>query len=152
MISFENFQNKKIAILWYGREGKSSLQFILKIGISPKNITILDGAKKIEWLAANFEHLSKTFNIDPEFNMTFGDTYLDNLKKFDIIIKTPGISLYHEKIYPYKHKLSSQAQIFFDYYQGKIIAVTGTKGKSTTSTLIYETLKHAKKMFSLSEI
>jgi UDP-N-acetylmuramoylalanine--D-glutamate ligase len=81
--------------------------------------------------------------------MTFGDTYLDNLKKFDIIIKTPGISLYHEKIYPYRHKLSSQAQIFFDYYQGKILAVTGTKGKSTTSTLIYETLKHAKKKVQL---
>jgi len=48
MISFEKFQNKKIAILGYGREGKSSLQFLLKIGISPRNITILDGAKKIE--------------------------------------------------------------------------------------------------------
>ncbi len=149
MMSFEYFQNKKIAILWYGREGKSSLQFLLKIGISPKNITILDGAKKIEWLAANFEHLSKIFGIEPEFNMTFGDTYLDNLKKFDIIIKTPGISLYHEKIYPYRHKLSSQAQIFFDYYQGKILAVTGTKGKSTTSTLIYETIKNAKKKVQL---
>jgi len=71
--------------------------------------------------------------------------YLDNLKRFDLIIKTPGISIYNEKIYPYRHKITSQAQIFFDNYQGKIIAVSGTKGKSTTCTLIYETLKHAKK-------
>ena len=145
MMNFEKFQNKKIAILGSGREGKSSLKFLLKIGIPPSNITILDGAEKIEWLAANFEYLNQIFGIDPEFNLVFGDSYLDNLKKFDLIIKTPGISLYHSKVYPYKHKITSQAQIFFDYYQGKIIAVSGTKGKSTTCTLICETLKNAKK-------
>jgi len=96
-------------------------------------------------LAANFEYLNQIFGIDPEFNLVFGDSYLDNLKKFDLIIKTPGISLYHSKVYPYKHKITSQAQIFFDYYQGKIIAVSGTKGKSTTCTLICEMLKNAKK-------
>jgi hypothetical protein len=48
MIGFEQFQNKKIAVLGYGREGKSSLQFLLKIGVPTRNITILDGAKKIE--------------------------------------------------------------------------------------------------------
>ncbi len=74
-----------------------------------------------------------------------GEKYLDNLKKFDLIIKTPGVSIYHEKIAPYKHKITTQAQIFFDYYQGKVIAVSGTKGKSTTSTLLYETIKQAKK-------
>ena len=45
--------------------------------------------------------------------------------------------------------LYSQAQIFFDYYQGKVIAVSGTKGKSTTATLIYETVKHAGKKIQL---
>lgn len=145
MMSFEKFKNKKIAILWYGREGKSSLQFLLKIGISPTNITILDGSKKIEWLAENFEHINKVFGIDTGFDLVFGDKYLDNLKKFDLIIKTPGISLFHDKIYPFRDKVSTQAQIFFDYYQGKIIAVSGTKGKSTTATLICETLNRAKK-------
>jgi len=149
MIGFEKFQNKKIAILWYGREGKSSLQFLLKIGIPTRNITILDGAEKIDGLATNFEYLNQTFGIDPEFNMIFWANYLDTLKTFDIIIKTPWISLYHDKIYPYRKKITSQAQMFFDHYQGKIIAVSGTKGKSTTSTLIYETIKHAGKSVQL---
>jgi len=100
-------------------------------------------------LAANLEYLNQTFGIDPDFDIILGANYLDTLKKFDLIIKTPGISLYHSKIYPYKHKITSQAQIFFDYYQGKIIAVSGTKGKSTTCTLIYETLKNAKKNVQL---
>lgn len=149
MINFEKFKNKKIAILGYGREGKSSLQFLLKIGISPKNITILDGAKQIDGFAHHLEYLNQTFGIDPKFDIILGEKYLDTLKKFDLIIKTPGISLYHDKIYPFKKKITSQAQIFFDYYQGKIIAVSGTKGKSTTSTLIYETLKHANKNVQL---
>ena len=149
MNGFEEFHNKKIAILWYGREWKSSLQFLLMIGVPTRNITILDAAKKIEWLAANFEYLSQTFGIDPEFNLIFWDKYLDNLKTFDLIIKTPWISLYHEKIYPFRKKITSQVQIFFDHYQGKIIAVSGTKGKSTTSTLIYETIKRSGKNVKL---
>lgn len=149
MKDFSPFHNKKIAILWYGREGISSLHFLLKIGVPAKNITILDGAKKIEGLAENFEYLHTTFGIEPTFNLIFWATYLDTLKEFDLIIKTPGISLYHEKIYPYRDKITSQAQIFFDYYQGKIIAVSWTKGKSTTATLIYETIKNAKKNVKL---
>jgi len=117
--------------------------------VSAKDITILDGAKKIEWIAENFEYVHKKFGIEPKFNVIFWTTYLDTLKEFDLIIKTPGVSLYHEKIYPYRDKITSQAQIFFDYYQGKIIAVSWTKGKSTTATLIYETLKNAKKNVQL---
>ena len=66
-----------------------------------------------------------------------------------MIIKTPGISLYNPKVYPFRQKITSQAQIFFDFYQGRIIAVSGTKGKSTTATLIYEICKHAGKDIQL---
>jgi UDP-N-acetylmuramoylalanine-D-glutamate ligase len=75
-------------------------------------------------LATNFEYINQTFGIDRDFNVVFGDRYLDNLKTFDIIIKTPGISLYNKKIYPYRHKITSQTQLFFDWYQGKIIAIS----------------------------
>lgn len=149
MINFEHFQNKKIAILWYGKEGKSTLNFLLHIGILVENITILDGARQIEWLAQNLIYLDKHFGIGSNINMIIGDVYLDHLKKFDIIIKSPGISLYHEKIYPYRKKITSQTQIFFDLYQGKIIAISGTKWKSTTCTLTYEVLKAAGKKVQL---
>lgn len=49
----------------------------------------------------------------------------------------------------YKHKITTQAQLFFEYYPGKIIAVSGTKGKSTTATLIYKTLQEAGKKVEL---
>lgn len=135
MLGFQQFHNKKIAILWYGREGKSSLNFLLHIGISPENITILD---------ATPQSLP-----DPKLHAIYGPSYIDNLAVYDCIIKTPWISLYSPKIYPYKEKITSQAQLFFEYYQGKIIAISGTKGKSTTATLTYETLKAAGKSVQL---
>jgi len=70
------------------------------------------------------------------------ETYLDSLWDYDIIIKTPGISPFHEKILPYKDKIISQAHIFFAEYSGKVIWITGTKGKSTLSTLLYTCLEH----------
>ena len=112
----KKYSDNKVAILWYGKEGKSSKDFLEKIWY--KNITILD--KNISW-----------------------DNYLDNLGDFDLIFKTPGVSLYNEKVYPYKDKIISNTEIFFSNYEGKVIGVTATKGKSTTSTLIYETLKNA---------
>jgi len=68
------------------------------------------------------------------------DWYLDNLERFDYICKSPGISPFQEKLLPYREKFISWTQIFFENYVGKTIWITGTKGKSTISTLLYECL------------
>ena len=115
----------KIAILWYWKEGKSTLIFLLKLWF--KNITILD----------------KNTNIEKkdDINYQLWKTYLDNLCVFDLIFKSPWISPYNTEILPFKDKLTSQANIFFDNYNWKVIWITGTKGKSTTVTLTYKVLK-----------
>jgi UDP-N-acetylmuramoylalanine-D-glutamate ligase len=41
-MEFPEFQNKKIAILGYGREGKSTLNFLLEQGVDKHQITLLD--------------------------------------------------------------------------------------------------------------
>lgn len=56
--------------------------------------------------------------------------------KFDIAVKSPGVHP-NKILIPY----TTPTNIFFANHMGKIIGVTGTKGKSTTSTLIYEMLK-----------
>lgn len=118
-----------IAILWFWLEGKSTLAFLLKVWVKIENITILDKSPISEEYK-NYHSIS-------------WDSYLDNLWEFDIIFKSPWISPYHKKISPYRDKLYSNTQLFFENYDAKIIWVTATKGKSTTVTILYNTLSEA---------
>lgn len=116
----------KIAILGFWREGKSTLAFLLKLWISEDQITILD---------------KNTITLEiKSINLISWESYLNTLSNFDIIFKTPWISPYHECIKPYRSKLTSQTEVFFSNYTGKTIWITGTKGKSTISTLLHKTL------------
>ncbi len=69
-------------------------------------------------------------------DMENGPNYLDSQTEYDLVIKTPGIHKEFIKI-PY----TTATNIFFANVKNTIIGVTGTKGKSTTTTLIYEILK-----------
>lgn len=124
--------SKKIAILGFWLEGKSTLNFLLKNWA--KDVTILDKNK---------------INSSIWMKSIIWEWYLNNLWDFDIIIKSPWISIYDEDIYPFREKITSQTQIFFDNYKWKVISVTATKWKSTISSLIYDLLKNANKNVEL---
>lgn len=66
--------------------------------------------------------------------------YLDQQKNYDVAIRSPGLPKHLIKI-PY----TTATNLFFENVKGKTIGVTGTKGKSTTSSLIYHLLKYAGK-------
>ena len=126
--------DKKILILGFGKEGVSTYKFIRK-HFPDKKIYISD--KK----TTNEEIIKKDINV----NINFGDNYLDNLKDFDIIMKSPGISFANINIDSFKDKIKSELELFLEYMDVKTIGVTGSKGKSTTSSIIYEILKKEKK-------
>jgi len=108
-------KNKKVAVIGEGIEGKSSAEFLKKHG-------------------AEVEIRDK--NLGPD--------YLDNLEKFDYVVRSPGIKLSDLEGKVSKEKITSQTKLFFDLTPTKnIIGITGTKGKGTTSTLIYNMLKAA---------
>lgn len=112
-----NYKNKKIAVIGYGIEGKDAVRFLKSKGAQ---VTILD--------------------------QKYGDDYLNNLKGYDIVVRSPGVYRFKEEIVKAEQKgvrITSPIHIFFDEFPGSIIGVTGTKGKGTTSTLIYKILKKA---------
>ena len=79
--------------------------------------------------------------------------YLKNLNRFDLIFRSPGIPYNLPELKKARKEgvyFSSVTRLFFENYQGKIIGVTGTKGKGTVSTLIYEMFRAAGKKVFLS--
>ena len=128
---FKRLRGKKILIAGFGREGKSTLNFLSKflphavIGIADKNESALQGLD------------------NDRYNLYYGENYLDASCDYDIVIKTPGISV--KDINIEYSKISSQTDLFLEAFHNQVIGVTGTKGKSTTSTLIYHLLKESGK-------
>ena len=71
----------------------------------------------------------------------FGTGYLEAMYDYDIVIKTPGISL---KDFDTRGvEITSQTDLFLSQFHNQTIGITGTKGKSTTTSLIYHLLKSA---------
>ncbi len=113
----EKFKDQiSILILGMGREGQVTLKFLKKY-LPETQIGIADQKD--------------------------GENYLDKIKDYGIIIKSPGVPILPEikKAKEQGKIVTSATSIFFDLCKGKIIGVTGTKGKSTTSAMIYEVLK-----------
>lgn len=119
--------NWKIAILWYWKEWKSNLNFLKKLGA--KNITIHD-KKEIEYKENSINYIT-------------WEDYLKNLNNYDLIIKSPWISPYLNDFSLIKDKITTSSEIFLNNYKWKVIWITWTKGKSTTSTLTYLSLKNS---------
>ncbi len=115
---------KNIAILGFGKEGQSTYNFIRKYDKNLK-LTILDG-RQIDIDDINAKY--KSYNSE------------EDLTEFDLIIKTPGIASinFSENT---KKKLTSQMELLLEFNRKNVIGITGTKGKSTTSTLIYNIFK-----------
>jgi len=142
-MKIEELKNKKILILGFGREGMDSFIFLRKI-FPQKTLGVGD--------RLTFENLQKKakelLENDNKVKLHLGENYLKSVKKYQIIIKSPGIPFYLKELKEAKKQgkvVTSQTELFFQNCPGKIIGVTGTKGKSTTVSLIYKILKTAKK-------
>lgn len=97
--------------------------------------------KKIAVLGKGIEGESSTkFLREKGANVTvFDEDSWEKLDSYDLIVRSPGVKL--DNLDKYKEKLTSQTKIFFDLCPATIIGVTGTKGKGTTASLIFEMLK-----------
>lgn len=126
-------KNKSIAIVGFGKEGRSTYKFIRKY-LKNEKIFILD---KNENLIID----SNTLINDTNVKIVLGKDYLKNINDYDIIIKSPGISFKKININNFKNKITSQTNLFLEFCECKIIGVTGTKGKSTTASIIYNIIK-----------
>jgi UDP-N-acetylmuramoyl-L-alanine---L-glutamate ligase len=136
----ESLANKRILILGFGREGQSTYRFLRK-HFPNETVSIADRQPLLSF----DEKTRQMISADKNSKHYFGENYLDHIGEYDVIIKTPGISK-DEKIEIAEKNgiiITSQTQLFFSLFRDRIIGVTGTKGKSTTASLICHILKNA---------
>ncbi|MDE6313437.1 MAG: UDP-N-acetylmuramoyl-L-alanine--D-glutamate ligase [Lachnospiraceae bacterium] len=123
-------KNKKVLILGFGREGKSTYHMMQKVG-GYESLTIADLNPV-------------TYDLPENVQILVGENYQKTLNDYDLIMKSPGIVL-EQDISTYTCKIASQTELFFQRFREQIVGITGTKGKSTTTTLLYHILKENQK-------
>lgn len=119
-----------IAIVGYGVEGKALCRYLLEHDYG--NITVLD------------QNVDLRDQLPDGVSCELGPEYLDGVEKFDVIFRSPGVRYFDphiQRAVVAGKKMTSPIDFFVDQCPCPIIGVTGTKGKGTTSTLIYEMLK-----------
>ena len=134
---FDGLQGKAIAVLGMGVSNMPLIHMLLREGIK---VTVCDRSprEKVEAQAAQLESLGAKLRL--------GDGYLEKLHRFDMIFRTPGISPNTPELVAAVEKgaeLTSEMEVFLQLCPCKIIAVTGSDGKTTTTTIISEFLKEA---------
>ncbi len=127
---FEDLKGKKVAFIGIGVSHRQLIEMLLKKGI---DICICD-RKSQEELGEDYINLRE---MGAEFSL--GDEYLNSIWGADIIFRTPGMYYNHPALIKARQMgkiITSEMEIFFRLCPCKIYAVTGSDGKTTTTTII----------------
>lgn len=130
----QQYRGRRILILGWGREGQSTYRLLSGLGGEWQLFISDQSAAAIsEWQSQPTEAVTAL-------------PYLTQLDQVDVIFKTPGIPAHLPELRRFVQRggrLTSQLNEFLQVYHSQVIGVTGTKGKSTTSTLIAHLLQNA---------
>ena len=136
---FNNWlKNKKVAIIGLGVSNSPLIDYMYKMNA---NITVFNN-KTEDKIDKSILQKIEQYKIEKHF----GENYLSNLKDFDIIFKSPSVRPDLPEIQE-GAKLTSEIELVIELSPCKTIAVTGSDGKTTTTSLIYEILKNKYKCF-----
>lgn len=140
--------NEKVKMFFDSLRGKK----VTFCGIGTSNLPLIElFAKNSADVYAcdkkSYEQLGENAKIAEKAGakLILGDDYLKNLDT-DILFRSPGTPFYKEELEEMKSRgvvVTSEMEVFFDLCPCKIIAVTGSDGKTTTTTIISEMLKAA---------
>lgn len=125
----EYLSERRVLILGFGREGRSTYDLIRR-HLPEKHLGIGD--------------LRDIDLHDENVTVYGGDCYFEAMKDYDLVIKTPGIAFIDVTV-PEGVEVTCQTDLFLRFSKCVCVGVTGTKGKTTTSTLIYQMIKKSGK-------
>ncbi len=141
--AFKKYMNgKKVAVIGIGISNTPLISYLLSCGAC---VTAHD--KKNEAELGDVAQELKAMGV----TLVLGENYLDEISG-DIVFKTPGMRFDNPALLKAKENgaiITSEMEVFFELCPAKIIAVTGSDGKTTTTTLIYKMLEESGKTVHL---
>ena len=134
-IEFKSFiKHKKVAVVGIGVSNIPLIKFLVELGA---NVTAFDKKNKEELGSIAIEFQEKGIKLE------LGENYLNNLTGFEVVFKTPSMRVDCEALVKVKNEgayITSEMEEFIRYCKGKIYAITGSDGKTTTTTIISKLL------------
>ncbi len=131
---FSSLKEKKIAVLGLGVSNQPLVRLLLSYGC---DVTGCDRTprEKVDEAVLELERMG--------CKLSLGDAYLDGIQA-DLVFRTPGMHPGNpalERMRSQGAEVTSEMEVFFEVCPCSILAVTGSDGKTTTTTLISEMLK-----------
>lgn len=139
---FESINGKKIALCGIGRSNLPLAKLFTKYGAV---VTMCDKRE-----LSCFNDVADEL-INDGITLRCGENYLNGLET-DILFRTPGMYYNMPELFEFRKKgvvVTSEMEVFFDICPCKIYAITGTDGKTTTTTVVSNILKSAGKTVHL---
>ena len=124
-------QGKKVAFIGAGVSHKRCIEQFVELGAQ---VTLCDQKKSLDDFG-DYADTLRRLNV----NLSLGEHYTDGFAGQDIIMRTPGYEYYKPELQAAKAAgalVTSEVELFFAFCPCEIVAVTGSDGKTTTTTLI----------------
>ena len=127
----ELIQGKKVAFIGAGVSHKRCIEQFVELGAQ---VTLCDQKKSLDDFGDYADTLRRL-----KVNLSLGEHYTDGFAGQDIIMRTPGYEYYKPALQAALKAgamVTSEVELFFEFCPCEIVAVTGSDGKTTTTTLI----------------
>lgn len=126
----EMTDGKRVLLLGFGREGRSLYKRLSAVG---------------GYAALGIADQNPVSDAPEGVSLHIGSDYQNAMREYDVVFKSPGIVLKDgSKPEQLSCRVTSLTELFLSAYRDQCIGITGTKGKSTTSSLLYHVLQTAK--------
>jgi len=140
---FDSLKSKRVAFIGVGVTNTGIIRMLLQKGVA---VTVLD-RREADAMGEDYVLLREA-----GARFSLGEGYLDSLTDFDVVFRAPGVYYLSQALMEARDRgvaVTSEMEVFFDLCPCPVYAVTGSDGKTTTTTLISEFLKASGKTVHL---
>lgn len=138
-LNLENIKNKRVLVVGLGKSGIAAVQAMLKLGAA---VSVQD-SKEAAAVDGQLLNFLKGKGVECYFH-----EIPEHVEKFDMLILSPGVNPELDFIQEAKAggaEIIGELEIAYRIARGTFIAITGTNGKTTTTTLVGEIFKNARR-------